>query len=85
MAKKVPQKRNEVPEIDPRIIAIGEKIRALRIEKGYVSAEFFAWENKIPRVTYARLENGTNFTMNTLLKVLDAHGMTMADFFSKIQ
>ena len=70
--------------MDKRILQIAERIRNLRIEKGYISHEFFAWENKIPRVQYWRMEKGTNFTMRTLLRILDAHKMTLEDFFKGI-
>lgn len=67
--------------MDLRLEKIGKKLKELRLEKGYVSAEFFAWEHKIPRVQYWRMEKGTNFTMSSLLKILDAHNMTLDEFF----
>lgn len=67
--------------LDPRIKKIGEKIKALRIEKGYTSYEFFAWEHKISRVQYYKMEAGTNITLKSLLKVLDAHEISLEDFF----
>ena len=70
--------------MDERIIKIAEKIKRLRIEEGYSSHEFFAWENEIPRVQYWRMEKGTNFTIKTLLRILDAHNMSLQDFFEGI-
>ena len=70
--------------MDERILKIAEKLRKLREEKGYVSSEFFAWEHKIPRVQYWRMEKGTNFTFKNLLRILDAHQMTLKEFFSDI-
>ncbi len=67
--------------MDLRLEKIGRKLKELRLEKGYVSAEFFAWEHKIPRVQYWRMEKDTNFTMSSLLKILDAHNMTLDEFF----
>lgn len=75
---------NDIKKIDLRLQKIGNKLKELRLEKGYVSAEFFAWEHKIPRVQYWRMEKGTNFTMTSLLKILDAHNMTLKEFFSDI-
>jgi len=69
--------------MDERILKIANKIKQLRIEKGYVSYEFFAWEHNIPRVQYWRMEKGTNFTIRTLLRILDAHEMTLEDFFKE--
>ncbi len=70
--------------MDERIVKIAERVRQLRKEKGYVSYDYFAWENKIPRVQYWRMEKGTNFTVKNLLRILDAHDMTLKEFFDGI-
>ena len=67
--------------MDKRILQIGELLRKIRIESGYSSHEFFAWEHNIPRVQYWRMEKGNNFTIKTLLRVLDAHGISLQEFF----
>ena len=72
-------------KMDKRILQIAARIKELRIEKGYTSHEFFAWENKIPRVQYWRMEKGTNFTIKTLLRVLDAHNITLKEFFDGLE
>lgn len=69
---------------DKRLKAIGSKLRQIRIEKGYGSYDFFAWENKLSRIQYLNMEQGKNFTLKSLLKVLDIHGMTLSDFFEKL-
>lgn len=66
---------------DKQIKAIAEHLKYLRIEKGYVSYEYFAWEHKIPRVQYWRMEKGSNFTLKSLLRVLNAHNLTLQEFF----
>ncbi|MGB1307678.1 MAG: helix-turn-helix domain-containing protein [Oceanihabitans sp.] len=71
--------------MDKRILQIAKKIKQLRIEKGYVSNEFFAWEHNIPRVQYWRMEKGTNFTIKTFLRILDAHEMTLEEFFKDLE
>lgn len=68
-------------DMDERIIDIANRIKELRIEKGYSSYENFAWENDIPRIQYWRMERGTNFTIKTLLRILDAHNITLEEFF----
>lgn len=70
--------------MDERIHKIAKKVKKLRIEKGYVSSEFFAWEHQIPRVQYWRMEKGTNFTIKNLLRILDAHDMSMEEFFKDL-
>ena len=68
--------------MDKRIIDIGKKLKELRIQKGYSSYEIFAWDNEIPRVQYWRMEKGTNFTIKTFLRILDAHQITLEEFFN---
>jgi len=51
---------------------INIKIRNRRIELGYNSAEQFAFENKLNRSTYQRVEQGKNMTLETLFKVAQA-------------
>jgi transcriptional regulator with XRE-family HTH domain len=51
---------------------INIKIRNRRIELGYNSAEQFAFDNKINRSTYQRVEQGKNMTLDTLVKVAQA-------------
>ncbi|MGE0562765.1 MAG: hypothetical protein AB7O47_13180 [Flavobacteriales bacterium] len=59
-------------------------MKQIRIEKGYTSYEQFAFDNDIPRVQYWRLETGTNFTINSLIKILDIHNISLKDFFKDI-
>ena len=72
---------NQEQEIDPRIMKMAAKLRKMRIEKGFSNYEYFAWDNEINRVQYWKVEKGTNMTMKTLLKILDIHGISLAEFF----
>ena len=76
MAKLTFQEKN--------IKIIAQKVKQLRIDKGYTSYENFAYENDLSRVQYWRLERGTNFTINYLLKVLEIHRLSLSDFFADI-
>lgn len=69
---------------EKNIKKIAEKVKQLRIDKGYSSYENFAYENDLSRVQYWRLERGTNFTINYLLRVLEIHKMSLSEFFSDI-
>lgn len=69
---------------DKRQKKIAEKIKQLRLAKGYTSYEKFAWENDINRVQYWRIEKGGNITLASLLKVLDVHKISLKEFFSDI-
>lgn len=55
------------------------KIRNRRIELGYNSAEQFAFENKLNRSTYQRVEQGKNMTLDTLVKVAQALKIELKD------
>lgn len=68
---------------DSRLIDIGNRIKSLRIEKGYSSAETFAYEHELNRVSYWRMERGSNLTLSSLLRILDIHKLSLQDFFTK--
>jgi transcriptional regulator with XRE-family HTH domain len=79
------EKIKKTPVIDKRILSVGNKLKKLRNEAGYTSYEDFAFEKELNRVQYWRLEKGVNFTFNSLLKVLDAHKITVSEFFKDIE
>ena len=61
---------------------IGERLRELRKDKGYSSAESFAYDHDLPRVHYWRMEKGkVNITLKSLLRILSIHGVTVEEFF----
>lgn len=64
-------------KIDKRIVKIAHKLKQLRKHNGYGSYETFALDNNLDRKQYWRMENGTNFTINSLLKILDIHKITL--------
>ena len=63
------------------MVTIGNRIRSLRKMNTNRSAEDFANERGFDRVQYSRIENGANITMKTLLKVVDAHNISLEEFF----
>lgn len=73
---------NQKKSLDPRIHKIAKKLEQIRIERGYTSYENFAIEFDISRMQYWRMEKGTNFTFQSLLKILDAHKISLAEFFN---
>jgi transcriptional regulator with XRE-family HTH domain len=67
---------------DLRLLAIGEKIRAIRKSNpDFVNYEVFAFTKKINKVTLQRIEKGENYNMESLLKVMDALEIKLSDFF----
>lgn len=77
------KKKSQISE-DSRLAEIGNRVRALRKANTNLSAEDFANEKGFDRVQYSRIENGANVTMKTLLKVVDAHNMTLKEFFCNL-
>ena len=63
---------------------IGLKVKKLRVDAGYKSYEVFAWDNKISRIQYWKMEKGTNCTLKSLHKVLSIHDIQMKDFFDSL-
>lgn len=70
---------------EKRLVEIGSYIKHLRKTKTILSAEDFANEKGFDRVQYSRIEKGTNITMKTLFKVIDAHNMSLNEFFSSFE
>ncbi len=69
---------------DPDLIKLGRRIRALRIKKGYKSAEKFALDHDLSRVHYGRWETGKkNITYKSLLTLAKAFKMSLSEFFSE--
>jgi transcriptional regulator with XRE-family HTH domain len=66
--------------VDERMIAISKKLKQLRKDTGYTNYEHIAWELNMGRAQYHRLEAGKNFTMETLFRILDGYGISLADF-----
>jgi hypothetical protein len=77
VAKK-PYKSEEV------ITRISERIKELRIDAGYSSYENFAIDNGLDRKQYWRAENGSNLTIKSLLRILNVHHITFAEFYKDI-
>ena len=63
---------------------IGSELKELRVNAGYKSYEVFAWDNKISRIQYWKMEKGTNFTLKSLKRVLDIHDMRIDTFFNSL-
>jgi hypothetical protein len=69
---------------DPRLKRIAQKLKQLRVAKGYSSYEAFAFDHELPRVGYGRHEQGSNLTLKSLLRLLDIHQISLAEFFADL-
>lgn len=63
--------------------SLGNRIRALRKAKGFRNYEQFAFTHEINRSQYGRYENGEDMRFSSLLKVLRAFDISLAEFFSE--
>ena len=91
MAKKTAAKKGISPKkgtagIPENVdsIKLGNRMRELRLKKGYSSAEIFSYDHEISRVLYGKYEKGDgNVTYKNLLKIIRALDVSIAEFFSK--
>lgn len=72
---------DEEKNIALQITKVSERIKHIRIEKGYSSYENFALEKEISRMQYWRTENSSNITLKTLFKTLHLLEISPEDFF----
>ena len=62
---------------------LGKRIKQLRIQKGYTSYEYFAYDHDISRAQFGRYENGEDLRFSSLLKVVNALDISLEEFFSQ--
>lgn len=60
---------------------LGQRIRQLREAKGESNYEKFAFKHELNRTQLWRYENGEDLNFSSLLKVLKALDISLADFF----
>jgi hypothetical protein len=70
---------------DDYLQKIALKLKKMRIDAGYSSYETFANAKDLDRKQYWRIENGSNITISTLVKILALHKATMKEFFQDIE
>lgn len=62
---------------------LGKRVMQLRKKAGHPNYEIFAYENGLSRSQYGRYEKGTDMHFSSILKLVEAHGMTLKEFFSE--
>jgi transcriptional regulator with XRE-family HTH domain len=72
-------------DTEQRINKIAEKLKQLRKDRNFTSYEDFALEYDLDRKQYWRVENGSNITLKTLIKILDIYDLSLSKFFSDIE
>ncbi len=62
---------------------LGERIKQLRLKKGYTSYEYFAYEHNISRAQFGRYEKGQDLRISSLIKIVNAFNISLQEFFSE--
>ena len=81
MPKKGEDIEKQLQKIELQKLA--DRIKQLRIKKGYSNYENFAFDHDIPRAQFGRYENGQDLRYSSLIKVIKALGITVEEFFSE--
>lgn len=79
MVKNLSQLESEL------LVRIGNRFKVLRLKAGYKSYEGFALEHNLDRKQYWRVENGSNVTMVTIVRLLQIHQVSFEEFFREIE
>jgi transcriptional regulator with XRE-family HTH domain len=86
--KKAERKKAKLGHFDYEdfLNEVGKRIKEARKEKGFKSAELFAYDIEISRVGMSKYESGSfdDIRLKTLLKIIDGLEITPEEFFSKI-
>lgn len=64
-------------------VKMGKRIKQLRKRKGYNNHETFAYEHGFARAQFGRYERGSNLQFSTIVKIVEALDITLAEFFSE--
>jgi hypothetical protein len=82
---KTNSKKSAKPQLntDDQLKKLGERIKQLRIAKGFTSYEYFAYEHNISRAQFGRYEQGQDLRFSSLIRIINAFGMTLDEFFSE--
>ena len=79
---KVKKNRKPISK-EEGIERLGNRIKELRIKKGYTSYEYFAYEHNISRAQFGRYERGEDLRFSSLLKVANALDVSLEELFGK--
>ena len=83
MESKNKKRTGKKKELSEDVKKLANRIRTLRIQKGYTSYEYFAYEHNISRAQFGRYETGEDLRFSSLVKIVKAFDMTLENFFSE--
>jgi transcriptional regulator with XRE-family HTH domain len=64
---------------------VGERVRYLRIKKGYTAYDNFAFSHDLPKNNVIRVESGKPHSLTTLLSIINALEISPEEFFKGIK
>ncbi len=70
-----------IKEKSKEILLLAARIKQLRQDKGYTSQETFAYDHGYTLSYYSRLERGEDIRFSSLIKVSEALGVSLEEFF----
>ena len=79
---KKPKKAVEL-DTEEQLLKLGQRIKALRIKRGYTSYEYFAYDHNFSRAQFGRYEQGQDLRYSSLVRIVNAFGMSLQEFFSE--
>lgn len=62
---------------------LGERIKSLRLAKGYKNHEKFANDHGFARAQYNTYERGVGMNFSTIVKIAAAMGVSLKEFFGQ--
>lgn len=72
------------PEMDKFKKQVAERMKSLRLKKGFTNYENFAYRFDIPRAQYGRYEKGNDLRLSSLKKICQkGFNISLAEFFSE--
>lgn len=79
------RKSSKKPELntEEQLQKLGARIKKLRLESGYTSYEYFAYEHGISRAQFGRYEQGQDLRFSSLVRIANAFGKTLPEFFAE--
>jgi transcriptional regulator with XRE-family HTH domain len=77
------KRTKKVLDLDTELQKLGSRLKQLRMEKGYTNKDFFAYDHRIHPAQYSRYERGHDLQYSTLIKLLNAFEISVAQFFSE--
>ena len=78
-------KRKSTTEHQADLMLISERLKHLRKAKGYNSYEHIAFELRMSRSAYWRLESGKNFQLVTLIRICELLQISLTEFFQGLE